>query len=187
MALSRLKRMATSRRGNTRRPRTDRPGGWRRLLERRYLVRGGLGVAIVAAIVVVGLHQHGHFHGDLRVIDSEGNVVLVPEWRLGNESGESASLGTVPEGEFSFQLSNADGVPHDFKVVRTDRSADELPVRNGRVDLSAAGETVGEIDAVQPGEEGAARSIDLESGNYVLYCDVPGHYSGGMYYQLQVE
>jgi uncharacterized cupredoxin-like copper-binding protein len=154
-------------------------------LSRRRLRFGALALVVAAAIGVVGLHKHDHVHGDLRVIDAQGNVMLVPEWRL---TGEAAPLQLEPisAGEFSFQLSNADGIPHDFLVVRTDADASALPTAGGKVDLATAGDVVGEISALDPGESGASE-IFLDEGKYVLFCNVPGHYSGGMYYQLTVK
>ena len=151
---------------------------------RRQAVFVGLVLAIGAAVAVVGFHAHSHSHGDLRVIDGEGNVQVVGAWRLG--SAEGGELAVVPSGELRFELSNADGVRHSFVVVRTDLGGADLPVAKGRVDLEAAGELVGTVETVLPGgSEG--RTFSLPPGRYVLYCDIAGHYEGGMYYTLVVE
>ncbi|MXW25260.1 MAG: hypothetical protein F4Z77_03010, partial [Dehalococcoidia bacterium] len=48
------------------------------------------------------------------------------------------------------------------------------------------GELVGTVETVLPGgSEG--RTFSLPPGRYVLYCDIAGHYEGGMYYTLRVE
>ena len=92
----------------------------------------------------------------------------------------------VASGDLRFELSNADGVRHSFVVVRTDLEGAELPVSKGRVDLEGAGELVGNVETVLPGgSEG--RTFSLPPGQYVLYCDIAGHYEGGMYYSLVVE
>jgi len=158
----------------------------RRWITPRRLRLGALAIVLVSAVIVVGLHRHAHLHGDLRVINSDGSVMLVPEWRLTGEPAPQ-QLAAVEPGAFTFQLSNADGIPHDFVVIRTDTDASALPVNDGRIDLATAGEVVGEIAAVDPGATGESGQIFLEEGKYVLFCNVPGHYSGGMYYQLTVE
>jgi uncharacterized cupredoxin-like copper-binding protein len=56
----------------------------------------------------------------------------------------------------------------------------------GEVDLAAAGEVAGEVEAFAPGSSGAG-SFDVEPGNYVLFCNIAGHYTGGMYYSLTVR
>lgn len=153
-------------------------------MTRRQLVFAGLVLAIGAAVAVVGFHAHSHSHGDLRVIDAEGNVQVVGAWRLGSASG--GELPAVASGDLRFELSNADGVRHSFTVVRTDLEGANLPVAKGRVDLDEAGELVGTVETVLPGgAEG--RTFSLPPGRYVLYCDIAGHYEGGMYYTLQVE
>lgn len=153
-------------------------------LTRRQFVFVGLVLAIGLTVAIVGFHAHSHSHGDLRVIDSEGNVQVVGAWRLGSSTG--GELPAVQSGDLSFELSNADGVRHSFVVVRTDLEGADLPLSNGRVDLEAAGELVGTVETVLPGgSEG--RTFSLPAGRYVLYCDIAGHYEGGMFYTLVVE
>ena len=151
---------------------------------RRRAVFVGLVLAIGAAVAVVGFHAHSHSHGDLRVIDAEGNVQVVGAWRLGSSAG--GELPAVTSGDLRFELSNVDGVRHSFVVVRTELEGADLPVSKGRVELEEAGELVGTVETVLPGgTEG--RTFSLPPGRYVLYCGIAGHYEGGMYYTLVVE
>ena len=160
-----------------------RPRKWFRRERWKQYALGGV---VAVAIGIAGFHSHGHVHGDLRVIDADGNVRLVPQWRF---TGEDAGLALepIPAGEFRFELQNADGIPHDFVVMRSDVPASSLPVDNGRVSLESAGQLVGAITAVDPGGKGTSETMVLEPGNYILFCNVPGHYSGGMYYTLEVK
>ena len=153
-------------------------------LTRRQFVFVGLVLAVGLTVAIVGFHAHSHSHGDLRVVDAEGNVQVVGAWRLG--SSEGGELPAVQTGDFRFELSNADGVRHSFVVVRTDLEGEDLPLANGRVDLEEAGEMVGTVETVLPGGSGG-RTFSLPPGRYVLYCDIAGHYEGGMYYTLVVE
>lgn len=151
-------------------------------IPRRLVVSGGLALAIAAAAAVVGFHAHTHAHGDLRVIDAEGNVRALGAWRLGASAG--GELTAVPSGELRFELANADGVAHDFALLRVPEGAEALPAL--RRELERAGEAVGAVEAVAPGEAGG-RTFHLPPGRYVLYCDIVGHYEGGMAYTLVVE
>ncbi len=153
-------------------------------IPRRLAVVGGLALAVIAAVAVVGFHAHSHSHGDLRVVDAQGNVQVLGAWRLGSSQG--GELPAVASGDLRFELSNADGVRHNFAVVRTDREGAALPTAHGRVDPQTAGELVGTVETVLPGGEGG-RTFALPPGRYVLYCDIAGHYEGGMYYTLVVE
>ena len=73
------------------------------------------------------------------------------------------SEATAPAGTINFVLINGGSQPHTL-VVEGHEDAMKL--------------TVGNTD------EG---SIDLEAGEYVFYCDVPGHRGGGMEGTLTVE
>jgi plastocyanin len=87
------------------------------------------------------------------------------------ESGEFAfdqeSLNT-PAGTATFTFTNPAAVQHDFILESEDGS--EL----GRTDLITGGES----DTV---------TVDVQSGTYTYYCDVPGHREGGMEGTLTVK
>ena len=151
---------------------------------RRPFVLAGLAIVIVAAIAIVGFHSHGHAHGDIRVVDAAGNVQVLGEWRLGSSQGEP--LAAIASGDLRFELSNADAIAHNFVLLRTEQAGSALPTDEGHVDLEHAGEVVGGVEALAPGAQGS-HTFNLQPGNYVLYCNIEGHYQGGMYYQLTVE
>jgi uncharacterized cupredoxin-like copper-binding protein len=141
-------------------------------------------VVMTGAIGIAGWHTHSHSHGALQVTAADGSSVKIPEWRVGaTADGDPA---TLPAGELRFELTNRDTVAHDFVLVRTDGPASELPQKDGQVDIAAAGQVAGEVQAFAPGESGEA-SFQVEPGTYVLFCNIPGHYAGGMYYSLTVQ
>lgn len=72
---------------------------------------------------------------------------------------------SAPAGEITFTYVNEGVIPHTL-VVEGFESEMKLTVNSG-------------------GDE-ASGSITLEPGEYVLYCDVPGHRSGGMVADLTV-
>ena len=41
-------------------------------------------------------------------------------------------------------------------------------------------ETLGEVSELDPGARGALR-LDLKPGNYLLFCNIPGHFRAGMW------
>ena len=95
----------------------------------------------------------------------------------------------VPAGTVSFRIRNQGPTTHEVNVVRTDRAPGKLP-------LQRDGLTVNE-DA--PGMEflDDAEGLDIDDrqtlvlrlapGHYVLYCNLEGHYLGGMYAALTVR
>jgi hypothetical protein len=69
---------------------------------------------------------------------------------------------------------------HEFVIIKTDLAVDALPAVGDQVDENAADIQV--IDEIEPFAPGAQQSIsiNLESGTYVLICNLPGHYQMGM-------
>ncbi len=141
-------------------------------------------MASAAAIVGWHAHTHTHSHGGLIVTGSDGNQLVLSEWRLGLDGApEPAALDS---GRVRFELENADDVEHSFVLLRTDGVAAELPESGSQVDLEAAGEVVANVAGVSPGSSSSV-SFDIQPGSYVLVCNTPGHYRAGMYYALDVE
>jgi uncharacterized cupredoxin-like copper-binding protein len=100
-----------------------------------------------------------------------------------------ASPASAAAGAVSFQVKNSGTQTHEFVVIRTDLSEDKLPTTSGgsEVDESASGMTV--VDEVEDIEAGATDNLDvtLDAGNYVLICNIPGHYQLGMHTAFTVK
>ena len=45
---------------------------------------------------------------------------------------------------------------------------------------------IGEVSETPPGKTGTTK-LDLVPGDYVMFCNVPGHYAAGMYGRLNVK
>lgn len=105
--------------------------------------------------------------------DSTVNVEL-------NEWNVIPDVSSVAAGDIEFVATNTGSIEHELIVVQTDLAPDALPVSGGRVDESGAGLTViGEIPEFAAGGTESA-SFDLEAGDYVLICNIAGHYEAGM-------
>lgn len=104
--------------------------------------------------------------------------VVTKEWAV--EAPAEAAAGTV-----AFDVHNEGSVDHQLTLVRTDLAADALPTESAVVPESAA-EVVGMIEDLGVGAEATA-SFELEAGNYVLFCNVPGHYDLGMRTGITVQ
>jgi uncharacterized cupredoxin-like copper-binding protein len=97
-----------------------------------------------------------------------------------------ASAGTVPAGTIAFQVHNDAPTTHEFVVVRTDDPADRLPIGSDGIGvdedaLTAAGEL-----AEVPSGENLTLTLALAPGRYVFFCNMEGHYLGGMHGVLEV-
>lgn len=102
---------------------------------------------------------------------------------------------SVEAGEVTFEATNEgpDDV-HEFVIFRTDLAPDQLPVdENGAVDEAGEGlELIDEIEDIPVGETQSV-TVELESGNYVLICNIwdedeqEAHYQEGMRVAFTVE
>ena len=87
-------------------------------------------------------------------------------------------------GAVTLNATNNGSIQHEVIVIRTDESADDLTVVDGRVPEDA----VDVIDEIPEFEAGTTESkaFDLEPGHYVVFCNIAGHYTGGMRFDLDV-
>lgn len=100
-------------------------------------------------------------------------------------SQDSAAAGSV-----TFVVTNEGQKEHEFLVIKTDTPAGEIPlltVPDGEHDFdeAVAGEVIDEIESVVAGAT-EELTVTLEAGHYALTCNLEGHYSGGMWADLQV-
>jgi uncharacterized cupredoxin-like copper-binding protein len=98
---------------------------------------------------------------------------------------------SVSAGEVTFNVMNTSAAEeHELVVVKTDVAHDAFEAKAdnpNQVDEEAAGELIGEIEPedLQPGGSSSA-TFNLSAGNYVLLCNVPGHYQLGMHVAFTV-
>lgn len=88
---------------------------------------------------------------------------------------------SVKAGKVTFDVSNiSKDELHEFLVVKTKLAADKLPMNadGTRVDESKL-KDIQELGDIDPGKSGTI-TLDLKPGHYVLFCNQPGHYTGGM-------
>ena len=100
----------------------------------------------------------------------------------GLDGGEITGL---TAGTVVFEVHNDGTVPHSFIIIKTDTDAGSLPVSGNAVDVSAAGDKIGDSGEFPSGEI-KTLSADLEPGKYALICNIVGHYQQGMYATLDV-
>ena len=91
-------------------------------------------------------------------------------------------------GEVTFDVTNEAEQPHEFVVFKTDLAEDQLPTDDeGNVDEEGDGvELVDELEDIAPGDE-PSLTLDLNAANYVIICNLPGHYKQGMHASFTVS
>lgn len=134
--------------------------------------------------------------GAMALVVSACSAGPSPAASAGEASGQSVAITlsefeittsatSVPAGTVRFEITNSGTVEHEFLVVRTDVAAADLPVTDSDVPEEDL-EVVNEVEHIAPGTE-AALELDLAAGHYVLICNLPGHYDGGMSADFAVE
>jgi len=87
---------------------------------------------------------------------------------------------SVSAGEVSFKIANDGPSIHEFVVIKTDDALDALPTEGPAVVEDASGlSNVGEAEDIESGGT-ATLTLNLEPGNYVVICNIEGHYKSGM-------
>ena len=95
----------------------------------------------------------------------------------------------VPAGTVSFHIRNQGPTTHEFIVVRTDRAPDKLPLQRDGLTVDEEADGMKFLDDAEGLDIDDRQSLvlDLTPGHYVLYCNLEGHYLGGMYAALTVR
>ena len=97
------------------------------------------------------------------------------------------SVDSVPAGTVTFNTSSEGAIFHNVKVIATDLAPDALPIDDA---LFAVDEEQVDVVAstadLDPGEQ-ETLTVELAAGSYVLICNIPGHYEGGMATAFTVE
>ena len=95
----------------------------------------------------------------------------------------------VSAGTANFRVLGQGPTTHELIVVRTDLSPDKLPLQDDGLTVDEEGEGVHLLDEAEglDIDDRQTLVLDLAAGNYVLYCNLEGHYLGGMYAALTVR
>lgn len=87
-----------------------------------------------------------------------------------------ASPKSISAGKVTFSVKNNGSDRHELVVLRTSTAASKLPQSGGRAsEKGRVGDT-----GVFAGGASKKLTLTLKKGHYVLICNLPGHYTGGM-------
>lgn len=93
------------------------------------------------------------------------------------------AVSTVKAGKVRFIAANYGTMTHEIVVVKTDKTPEQLAQPDGTANESTS---VGEAADIAAGETKMV-TLDLKPGKYVLLCNLPGHYAGGMFATFTVQ
>ncbi|MEO6042751.1 MAG: hypothetical protein ABIQ47_02360 [Tepidiformaceae bacterium] len=109
---------------------------------------------------------------------SQRLVVGLTEWAVAPDRR------LVAAGAITIVAANEGQTLHDLVIVRSDLGPKELAVASSRGDESKM-KIIGRFQEFKAGEK--EKQFALDSGNYLLICNLPAHYEQGMVAQLRVE
>lgn len=96
---------------------------------------------------------------------------------------------SVPAGPVDIHVHNRGPSTHEINVDRTNLDADSLPIKADGLTVNEDSKSLLRIDSIEQlnlGETGDLH-LDLRPGHYVLYCNLEGHYLGGMHVSFDVR
>jgi uncharacterized cupredoxin-like copper-binding protein len=90
-------------------------------------------------------------------------------------------------GEVAFTVRNDGPERHEFIVARVTGSAPPLRADGLTIDEEQLEKQ--EVGELEPGEPGAVRTLRLKltPGRYIFFCNMAGHFLGGMHHEVVVE
>jgi uncharacterized cupredoxin-like copper-binding protein len=98
-------------------------------------------------------------------------------------------VAAVPAGTVRFQIRNQGPTSHEFIVVRTDRPPDKLPLQRDGLTVNEEAPGIDLLDEAEglDIDDRQTMVLRLTPGHYVMYCNLEGHYLGGMHAALTVR
>jgi len=113
-------------------------------------------------------------------LPSDANVIVdMKEYAI------TLSVASVKAGTVKFGIRNNATMVHDFDVYKTDLPFDKLPIDGGSAKVKMDGLVKQMINIAA--NRSTTLSADLAAGNYVIICNVAGHYQLGMRVALKVN
>ena len=139
-----------------------------------------LALAVVALALAVPLTVAGRQEPTTRGTPLN---VLLEDFKVRQDAA------VVPSGTVSFRIRNQGPTTHELNVIRTDRAPDKLPLQRDGLTVDQDARGIDHLDEVEGLDIDDRRTLvlDLAPGNYVLYCNLEGHYLGGMHAALTVR
>jgi uncharacterized cupredoxin-like copper-binding protein len=137
-------------------------------------------MALVAlALASLGLYACG---GGSHATESRARVVRVTE-----RDFRISAPKRLPAGDFVLSVANRGPDNHELIVAR--EGASHLAFRKDGLTLDEDAAEHSIVGALEPGAPGARRrlKVTLKPGHYVFFCNMFGHYLGGMDHDFEVR
>jgi hypothetical protein len=144
-----------------------------------FVCRAGAGLGILAALAPA-LSGCASANGAGMAAGAKTVRVEERDFRIGAPA-------TLTAGRVTFSVHNRGPDTHELLVVR--ERGGELPLRTDGLTIDEDAVQRDTVGKLEPGKPRSVRtlSVRLEPGRYVLFCNMSGHYLGGMDHDLVVR
>jgi uncharacterized cupredoxin-like copper-binding protein len=114
----------------------------------------------------------------------DGRVIDATVW----DFWVKVSRPEIRAGTVVLRIHNRGPSTHEFYVVRTDTSAGSLPIQSDGLTVDEDAPSLHRVGSIERLSLGATQDLKmtLTPGHYVAYCNLEGHYLGGMYTSFDV-
>jgi uncharacterized cupredoxin-like copper-binding protein len=131
---------------------------------------------LLCVLAVSGCAAHASVAQGTRVVVVEHDFRLTP------------SVRSVPAGMVTFHVVNHGPSTHEFVVDETFYAADDLPLQKNGLQVNEEATTLRTADELGEIRVGTERDLTMRmhEGHYVIFCNLEGHYQGGMRFGFDV-
>jgi len=139
--------------------------------------------AVVCAAVIAASAAASACASGQHSARSAGTVVRVSE----RDFHISVAPTHLPAGEIVLSVQNQGPEKHELIVVREGDHA--LPLRKDGVTVDEDALAKAKVGGLEPGSPGSVRELRLRlpAGRYEMFCNMSGHFLGGMHMELVVS
>jgi uncharacterized cupredoxin-like copper-binding protein len=136
-----------------------------------------MSAALVLAVLLTVARRHEPAPVGTRV-----NVLL-------NDFHVRPAAAIVPAGTVRFRILNQGPSTHELNVIRTARASDKLPLQRDGLTVNEDAPGLDHLDEAEGLniDDRQTLVLRLAPGHYVLYCNMEGHYLGGMHAEFTVR
>jgi len=151
-----------------------------------FAVSGTSAIAENTEVITVSLWDKGADSADMTdaMMANTGQLIQNP---LTATMGINIDKRVIPAGTVTFvAVNDSKDIVHEMIVAPLKPGQTSMPYDSNEhaVKEDEAGH-LGEVSELEPGQKGAL-TVTLKPGDYILYCNIPGHFAGGMWTVLTV-
>jgi uncharacterized cupredoxin-like copper-binding protein len=119
-------------------------------------------------------------------IDGSQNASGAASARVTERDFHITAPKTLPAGRLTLAVTNRGPDAHELIVVR--KPVGPLPLRRDGLTVNEEKMTPSEVGTLEPSDPTTRQlRLDLKPGTYVMFCNMAGHYMGGMHHQFVVR